>query len=380
MSAPALAIVDSATGPPAEPAASAAVLVQAATPPAHRFLPGAAGVQALARLAASPRRTGGRLGGLARELAAVVTGTSTAAPSTRDRRFADPAWTTNPLLRRAVRVYLAAAATAEQLVTDADLGDAADYRMRLALSNVVAALAPSNTPINPAALRAAIDEGGLNFLRGAATFAKDMRRAPRIPEMVDTSGFTVGGNVAVTPGAVVLRTEVFELIQYTPQTAQVRQVPLVVVSPTINKYYSVDIAPDRSLVEHAVREGQQVFVLSWRNPDARHADWGIDVYARAVLDALDAAERITGSDTTVPFGLCSGGIILAHVLGHLAATHRLDRVAAVTFGVTVLDSDRSGFGSAFADGRLAARPWRPPGAGVPRRQAARRGVRVAASQ
>jgi polyhydroxyalkanoate synthase len=328
------------------------VLVVGAAPP--RFLPGAAGLQVLARLAAQPRRTGRRLGGLAAELARVATGSSDVAASPRDRRFADPAWTTNPILRRTVQAYLAASTTAEQLVGDAGLTGAAEHRVRLALSNAVAALAPSNTPIHPAALRAAVDEGGQNFVRGAHAFARDMRSAPRIPEMVDTSGFTVGVDVAATPGAVVLRTEVFELIQYTPRTEQVRQVPLVVVPPTINKYYSVDIAPGRSLVEHAVANGQQVFTLSWRNPDARHADWGMDVYAAAVLEALDAAEAITGSPSTVPFGLCSGGTVLAHVLGHLAATDRLDRIAAVTFGVTVLDSADAGTASAVVDERTAA--------------------------
>ena len=93
--------------------------------------------------------------------------------------------------------------------------------------------------------------------------------------MVDRSPFEVGGNIAATPGAVVLRTEVFELIQYTPQTEQVREVPLLIVPPTINKYYALDLAPDRSLVEYLVREGQQVFVMSWRNPDARHARLGL---------------------------------------------------------------------------------------------------------
>ncbi len=94
--------------------------------------------------------------------------------------------------------------------------------------------------------------------------------------MVDTSSFKVSRNLAVTPGAVVLRTEVLELIQYRPQTAQVREVPLLIVPPTINKYYAMDLTPGRSLVEHLVQNGQQTFVISWRNPDARDADWGLD--------------------------------------------------------------------------------------------------------
>ena len=107
---------------------------------------------------------------------------------------------------------------------------------------------------------------------------RDFATPPRVPSMVESDAFEVGEDLAVTPGAVVLRTDVFELIQYTPQTAQVREVPLLVVPPTINKYYVIDLAPDRSLVEHLVRGGQQVFVISWRNPDARHADWDLDTY------------------------------------------------------------------------------------------------------
>ena len=138
--------------------------------------------------------------------------------------------------------------------------------------------------------------------------------------MVDTSSFEVGRNIAVTPGAVVLRTEMFELIQYQPQTEQVREVPLLIVPPTINKYYALDLAPERSLVEYLVRNGQQVFVISWRNPDARHAEWGLDTYVRAVLDGLDAVERVSGSDRTALLGVCAGGIIASITAAYLAGT------------------------------------------------------------
>ena len=126
----------------------------------------------------------------------------------------------------------------------------------------------------------------------------------------------------------MLRTEVFELIQYTPQTEQVREVPLLIVPPTINKYYALDLAPDRSLVEYLVQEGQQVFVMSWRNPDARHADWGLDTYVQAILDALDAVERISGVERTALAGICSGGILASMTAAHLPRTGQQDRLAA----------------------------------------------------
>ncbi|MGZ4611776.1 MAG: hypothetical protein ACXV1K_01145 [Kineosporiaceae bacterium] len=162
--------------------------------------------------------------------------------------------------------------TAERLVADADLDWRDDQRVRFLVENLVEALAPSNVPLlNPASSKAVIDTGGLNVVRGTREFAKDMASAPRIPEMVDRTPFELGRTIAVTPGAVVLRTEVFELIRYTPQTPQVRAVPVLFVPPTINKFYAIDLAPGRSMVEYPVGQGQQVIVMSWRNPQAVHA-------------------------------------------------------------------------------------------------------------
>jgi len=110
----------------------------------------------------------------------------------------------------------------------------------------------------------------------------------------------------VTPGAVVFRNEVFELLQYEPQTERVREVPLLVVPQMINKYYIADLSPGQSLLEWAVKQGEQTFAISWRNPDERHSDWSYDTYCRAMLDALETVEEITGTDTTHVLGLCAG--------------------------------------------------------------------------
>ena len=121
-----------------------------------------------------------------------------------------------------------------------------------------------------------------------------MTRPPHLPASVDVTKFEVGENLAVTPGSVVLRTDVFELIQYRPSTEQVREVPLLFVPPTINKYYILDISPGRSMVEWLLGEQQQVFTISWRNPDAAQGHFDLDTYARAVLEARDAVAEITG--------------------------------------------------------------------------------------
>jgi polyhydroxyalkanoate synthase len=167
--------------------------------------------------------------------------------------------------------------------------------------------------------------------------------------MVDPEAFRVGEDLASTPGAVVFRTDVFELIQYRPTTETVRAVPLLMVPPTINKFYIADLAPGRSIVEHYVAGGQQVFMISWRNPDERHAEWGLDTYGQAILDAMDAVERATGQEKVALQAFCSGGIITSMLLAHLAETGDLDRVSALSLAVTVLDWSRAGTVSALMD-------------------------------
>jgi polyhydroxyalkanoate synthase len=291
-----------------------------------------------------------RTGALARELGRITVGSSELAPGAKDKRFADPAWKGNPLLRRAMQAHLATARTAWELIEDADLDWQDDERIRFTATNVVDALAPSNVPfLNPLALKAVIDTGGKNAVRGLRRMLRDLSQPPRVPSMVEPDAFTVGEDLAVTPGAVVFRTDVFELIQYRPTTETVREVPLLVVPPTINKYYIADLAPGRSIVEHYVAAGQQVFMISWRNPDERHADWNLDTYGQAVLDAMDAVEQATGSERVAVQGFCSGGIITSMVLAHLAATGRQDRVTAASFAVTVLDWARAGTVTALMD-------------------------------
>ena len=328
------------------------LLTDAAIGALRRANPGGSGLRLAAALAGRPRLVAGRGRQLLGELARIAVGTSQVQPSRRDRRFADPGWAGNPLLRRAMQAYLAAAGTAEGVVADAGLDWADSERVDFAVTNLIDALAPSNNPLlNPAALKAAIDTGGGSALAGLRHFAADMAAAPRVPSMVEPDAFEVGVDLAVTPGSVILRTPVFELIQYRPATAAVRQVPLLIVPPTINKYYVMDLAPGRSLAEYLTGSGLQVFMISWRNPDARHAAWDFSTYGQAVLDAMDAAARITGSEQTALMGACSGGIISAMVAAHLAHTGQQDRLAAFTLMVTVLDEARAGLAGAVIDER-----------------------------
>jgi poly[(R)-3-hydroxyalkanoate] polymerase subunit PhaC len=333
----------------------AALLVDAAFGPVRRLMPDLSAARLAGRLATRPRSTVDRLGALGAELARIGLGVSQVTPGSKDRRFSDPGWSANPLLRRLVQAYLAAGRTVEQLIDDADLAWRDDQRVRFLAENLVEALSPSNVPLlNPASAKAALDSAGVSLARGGLNLVRDMARAPRVPSSVDGSGFAVGRNLATTPGAVVLRTEVFELIQYAPQTPTVRRVPLLFVPPTINKFYVLDLAPGRSWIEYLVRSGQQVFALSWRNPDARHAEWGLDTYVQAVLDALDAIEHICRTKRTVVTGACSGGILASVVAARLAGTGELGRLAGLGLAVTVLDHSRAGVPAAIADRYLAA--------------------------
>ena len=180
------------------------LLTDAALGVLNRVNPGGSGLRLAAALAARPRLVAGRTRTLLGELTRIAAGTSQVQPSRRDRRFADPGWAGNPLLRRALQAYLAAAQTAEGLAQDADLDWSDTERAGFVLTNLIDALAPSNNPVlNPAALKAAIDTGGGSALAGLRHFAADMASPPRIPSMVEPDAFKVGVDLAVTPGAVV---------------------------------------------------------------------------------------------------------------------------------------------------------------------------------
>ena len=320
----------------------------------QRWTPGLAGLKAAAKLAARPGKVVEHTAGLTAELANIAVGRSDVEPDRRDRRFKDPAWAGNPVYKRLGQTYLASARTLDRLLCSIDLDWSDERRVRFAAENVVDALAPSNFPAtNPAVLKAIVDTGGRNIVGGLSQLASDMAKPPRIPTMVDREAFKVGENLALTKGAVVLRTEMFELLQYEPQTPQVREHPMLIVPPMINKYYITDLAPDRSMVEHLVRHSQQVFTISWRNPDERHAEWGLQEYVQAVLEALDAVDDIGGSGKAHVLGLCAGGITLSVALAVLAARGEQDRIAGVTLGVSVLDNARSGTTAAFVDRRIA---------------------------
>lgn len=301
-----------------------------------------------AALVRRPRTVVGRGGALTAELAKVAAGRSELAPHPKDARYAHPAWSENPILRRAVQTHLAVSAAAEKLVAEAELDENSAHRVTLTVGNLLDAAAPSNNLVlNPAALRTAVDTKGASLVRGTRNLVRDLSAPPRVPRMVDPDAFEVGVTVAATPGAVVERTAVYELLQYNATTPTVRQIPLLLVPPVINKFYVADMAPGRSLVEYLVGQGHQVFVMSWRNPDVRHSAWNLDTYGEAIVRALGTTRQICGTDSASMLSFCSGGILSAMVLAHLADTNRLDTVSAAAWSVTVLDQSRAGVAGAL---------------------------------
>jgi poly[(R)-3-hydroxyalkanoate] polymerase subunit PhaC len=278
-----------------------------------------------------------------------------ATPARGDRRFADASWQTSFFYRRWLQAYLLLERQLKSLSDEVAVDERDADRARFLLSLLADALAPTNLLLgNPAALRRARETRGRSLIAGARNFVHDARRNGGMPAMVDAEAFRVGETIAVSPGAVVYRTEVLELLQYEPTTPQVLRRPLVVIPPQINKYYILDLAPGRSLIEYAVSRGQQVFAISWRNPTVEHREWDLARYVDEAERALAVARRIARVRSVSVLGACAGGITTAALLARLA--ERGDaRVDSVTYLVTVLDTEAPSVLTVFGTDEAVAR-------------------------
>lgn len=275
---------------------------------------------------------------LYREWLAILFGTSAREVPAKDWRFADPAWREQPMYKRLAQGYLAFCDAIDNVVDDNP-----DWRKRerarFVTGILTSAIAPTNTLIgNPAALKRAYETGGMSLVRGTKNLLDDLRHNEGMPSQVKRSDFRLGANVAATPGAVVLRTERFELLRYQPTTAKVREIPTLIVPPPIGKFYFIDLAPGRSFTEYAVGKGFQVFTMSWRNPQIEQGDWGLDDYVKSIIEAVDTVCGLSGSKKVNLAGFCAGGILSTLMLGYMAAVGD-KRINAASFGVMLLDFD-----------------------------------------
>ena len=271
-------------------------------------------------------------------------------PATGDARFADPAWTQNPGFFALHQFYASSARYLRKLLADARLDEPTRRKAQFALDFALDAMAPTNTLLtNPAALKRAFDTGGLSVLRGVRSFVNDVLYNKGRPRQVDTSPFTLGENLACTPGKVVFRNELMELIQYEPQTDEVHEIPILCSPPWINKYYIMDLAPGKSLVEWAVQHGHTVFMISYRNPDESLRETTMDDYLiHGPRAAMDVVAEISGERRVNILGLCLGGALTAMLVAYLAAIGD-QRVNSITLLNTLLDYSEPGPLGVFTD-------------------------------
>lgn len=266
----------------------------------------------------------------------ILSGKSDLAPAPKDKRFADVAWTFNPFYRAGVQYYLAVQKSVQGWIDDLEFDELERNRASFVSGMILDALSPTNTLAgNPSAIKRAIDSGGLSLLKGLQNAYNDIVHNDAIVSQVDKRPFKVGENLAISPGAVVWRTEMMELIQYTPTTEKVHAIPQLTVPPQINKAYINDLTPQKSVVQLQLAAGIQPFLISWRNPGPEHGGWGLSDYVDAVIEAIGVICAITGSDKVNLSGGCSGGITLATILSKMAATGDT-RAGAATLMVCVL--------------------------------------------
>ena len=271
-------------------------------------------------------------------------------PGRRDRRFRDPAWEENPALFALLQGYLLSGRLVADVLDASAADDVTDQRMGFLADILMDALAPTNAFwTNPAAVKRAYETGGASVMRGLQTYLDDVANNEGMPRQLDPDAFKVGEDLAVTPGKVVFRNDLMELIQYAPATETVYATPLLMSPPWINKYYIMDLAPGRSFVEWAVQHGHTVFAISYHNPDAADRDVRLDDYLLSgPIAALDVIAQITKAERANIVGLCLGGTLTAALEAYLASRGE-DRIASTTLLNTLVDFSRPGRLGAFTD-------------------------------
>ncbi|MGH8354605.1 MAG: class II poly(R)-hydroxyalkanoic acid synthase, partial [Pseudomonas sp.] len=283
------------------------------------------------------------------QLGRVLLGDTPYKPNPQDARFADPSWQLNPFYRRTLQAYLAWQKQLNAWIDESELSADDRARARFVLALLSDALAPSNSPLNPLAIKELFNTGGASLFKGMRHLLDDLLHNHGLPSQVDKHAFEIGRNLATTPGAVVFRNELLELIQYKPMSEKQYARPLLIVPPQINKYYIFDLSPEKSFVQYALKNGLQVFIVSWRNPDARHREWGLSSYVQALAEALDVCRAISRSREVNLAGACAGGLTIAALQGHLQAKRQLRKVVSATYLVSLLDSQIDSPAMLFAD-------------------------------
>ena len=276
-----------------------------------------------------------------------------AAPDPRDKRFADPEWSQNQFFDFLKQAYLLGSQWADRLVKDAaGIDETTRKKAEFYVKQIANAVSPSNFVLtNPELLRETLASNGENLVRGMHMLSEDIKAGQGTLKICqsDPSMFDVGRNLAVTPGKVVFQNELMQLIQYEATTKQVLKIPLLIVPPWINKFYILDLTPEKSFIKWCVDEGITVFVLSWVNPDARLAKKSFEEYMReGAITALDVVAKVTGEKQVHAIGYCVGGTLLSITLAYLAAKKQ-SRVKSATLFAAQVDFSFAGDLLVFVD-------------------------------
>jgi polyhydroxyalkanoate synthase len=274
-------------------------------------------------------------------------------PEPGDNRFKDPDWSNTQFFDFWKQAYLITSRWAEDLTRNTEgIDDKTRKKALFYLNQMLSALSPSNFPLtNPEVIRTTLQTNAENLVQGMAHFVQDLEQSKDLLRIsqTDLSAFEIGRNLAVTPGKVLFQNDLIQLIQYAPMTEEVYERPLLIVPPWINKYYILDLVPEKSFVKWAVEQGFTVFLVSWVNPDARLSQRTFEDYMReGILAAIDAVVRQTGSAKINALGYCVGGTLLATALAYMA-TKGDDRVASATFLAAQVDFSEAGDLLVFID-------------------------------
>ncbi|PID34139.1 MAG: class I poly(R)-hydroxyalkanoic acid synthase, partial [Thiotrichales bacterium] len=278
-------------------------------------------------------------------------GISISDESVRDRRFRDPAWKENPTAEIMMQSYLNFSAFMKTLTSAHEGMDSKEAaKAEFYVNTMVDALAPNNfAATNPQVWQKIQETNGENLVKGLENLLHDFQDGELKIRMTDTEAFELGKDIATTPGKVVFRNELIELIQYTPTTEKVRQRPLLIVPPWINKYYILDLREKNSYVKWAVEQGHTVFLISWRNPDSDQSHLSFEDYLQlGTLAAIDAIEAATGESEVNMVGYCLGGTLAAATLAYMTE-NKDDRVKSATFFTTLIDFSDPGEIGVFID-------------------------------
>lgn len=276
-----------------------------------------------------------------------------------DPRFQDPEWEKNPIFKRMRQSYVAWSRALDDWLGSSELTGIDRQRAEFLMDAAKDTFAPVNTPFSPEPIRKAVETKGRSLVKGFRHFYDDLKHNHGYPAVADRKAFELGRDVAATPGKVVFRNQLFELIQYAPTTLKVHKKPLLYVFSQVNRYYLGDLTPERSLFKQLVDNGVQVFAVSWKNPARTDADWSLGTYAQGVVEAVRITRSITKQSQIDLIGLCAGGITAAAAAGVLAARGE-DWLGSLSLFVAILDNQPgdSGFTLFVSEESVAAQKQR----------------------